>query len=318
MERLGVLLVLVGFSAWGFDRRAEAAEVLEKLYSGAATPQATATRLTFLGAQAFATEHLVDRWKRTTDAQRRSAMLEVLAEIATPLDEAESLLMRTVSDEELGHRMASAEALGRMKAKRAVSTLEVTLRDKAWGARKTAALALAKIGVASSGKALMAAARVEDDPDTRAVMLVAVGQVGAAKEKADLEQLLKHSSESTRLAAARALCLLGAPKGIAFAREGLKSSDVFQRQQAVRLFEGASTKVAAPVLTPVLRDSNDAVRATAARVLAQAGDASKVAWLVIESAHRTGEARLPYETELETLRLTDEARQSILRRAGLK
>ena len=60
------------------------------------------------------------------------------------------------------------------------------------------------------------------------------------------------------------------------------------------------------------------VRAAAGRVLFQAGDATKLDWLVLESAKAKGEERIPFENELEALHLSDEARRAILTRAGIQ
>ena len=68
----------------------------------------------------------------------------------------------------------------------------------------------------------------------------------------------------------------------------------------------------------MLKDTDDKVRARAARFLVQGGDGKSLDWLVIESAKAKGELRLVYEDELEKLRVTDEQRQAILKKAGLQ
>ncbi len=67
-----------------------------------------------------------------------------------------------------------------------------------------------------------------------------------------------------------------------------------------------------------LKDEAPRVRARAARLLAESGDRSQVAWLVLESARADGEAKLVFEDELEKLRVTDEQRNDVLKKAGLK
>ena len=111
---------------------------------------------------------------------------------------------------------------------------------------------------------------------------------------------------------------MGAPKCAPFAAKLLASSDRNERFQAVMLFEGASAKVSSPLLTPLLADADDTLRARAARILVQGGDLKRLDWLVVESARARGEVRLVYEGELEKLRLSDEQRRAILEKAGLR
>ena len=149
-------------------------------------------------------------------------------------------------------------------------------------------------------------------------MISAAGKAGDKKQIPALEALLKDDSESTRLAGGQALCALGAPKCAVFAGKLIASKDKNERFQGVMLFDGASAKVSSATLTPLLSDKDDKLRARAARILTQGGDPKSLSWLVIESAKAKGEIRLVYEDELERLRVTDEQRQAILKKAGLQ
>ena len=66
------------------------------------------------------------------------------------------------------------------------------------------------------------------------------------------------------------------------------------------------------------RDADQTVRAKAGRVLFQAGDASKLEWLVVESYKLRADQRGPFEDELEALRVSDEQRAGFLKKAGLQ
>ena len=76
-------------------------------------------------------------------------------------------------------------------------------------------------------------------------------------------------------------------------------------------------KQAAPALRPLLEDKDRSLAAGAARILYQGGDKTMLSWLVLASWNAKGEEKLAYEKELETLRLADDERKAILRKAGM-
>lgn len=283
---------------------------------GSVTPNQLVNKLVLFDAQKAGTAQLVLRLRRTSDERRRGRMLQVLSSIAVLSDDALSVSLAALGDEALGNRMAAAKTLGRLKSVNAVSALEGLLRDKATGARREAARALGALAQTRSGAALMAATQVEDEPETRALMLVAIGSVGDRAQTPALEPFLGASSESTRFAAAHALMRLGAASGEAFVKRALASADSLERLQGVQVLEGVSS----PLLNRMVNDPNDEVRATAARMLAQAGDARRIEWLVVESEKRKAEpnAQVFYEREIEKLRVSHETRDGILKKAGLR
>ncbi len=316
---MGLLLVgLCGQArAAGRNRDAEALALIDSFFEGSVSGNSLINRLSFFGSERMATQVLTDRLRRTVDPKRRGAMLEVLAQVAVPSDDGEVVLMRALGDETLGNRMSAAKALGRIKSAAALPKLEPMLADPVLGARREAARALGTIGKAKAGRALMAAAKAEEDLDTRGLMLVAVGRCGDQKQVAALGAYLEDPSGLTRFSAAQALCQLGAPKCQTFAKKLLASSEPLDRLQAIQLFEGVALLRAKPVLTLVLDDADHSVRAAAARVLAQAGDSTKTDWLIVESNKRENDpsAQLKYESEIEKLRVTPEQRAAILKKA---
>ncbi len=296
----------------------EAQQLLEHLASGQTGVNQAVNRLSFLDATTYASSALGDALKSTVEPARRGRMLEALALLAVPHPETENQLIVALLDDDVGHVRAACQALARIKSKKAVPRLRELLSARLIGSRRAAALALGAIGDPKAGGDLLKAAKLEEDPEVRALMLVSVGKAGDAKQAGGLEPFLEHSSESARNAAAQALCLLGSPRGVAHAKKLLASDDRFQRQQAVGLFDGAKLKVASPVLTPALADLDHVVRARAARILYQAGDTARLEWLVVESYKTPADQRLPYEDELERLRVSDEQRKAALTRAGLE
>ena len=148
-------------------------------------------------------------------------------------------------------------------------------------------------------------------------MLSALELVHDQKQQKGLEAFLASDSEGTRFAAAQSLCMMGNKKGLDFAKQLLVSEDPHTRLQGVQVFDGAPAKITKPLLTPLLKDTDDRVRANAARVMAVGGEKGMADWLVIESYKVSGDRRLRYEDEIEKLRLSDEDRKAVLQRAGL-
>lgn len=320
IRRASLLAVLLlGSFALAKDKMGETREVLSALGSGAMSATQAANRISFLGTEAAATDALAFALRQPLDTKVRNAYFEVLAQIATPHPELLTPATNAArSTDDLSFRMNGLRILGRLKQSSSVKVLTPLLTDKLLGVRRESAKALIAINGSKGAGDLLAAAKVEDDPETRALMLIGVGKLGDPKQAKGLESLLDSSSESTRLAATQALCALGSKKGLEAAKKLLASKDKYERVQGVMLFEGTSAKVATPVLTPMLQDPEVSVRARTAKLLAQGGDAKLIEWLVIESYKAPTDDRLVYETELEQLRLTDDQRASILKKAGLK
>lgn len=318
MTRLAWIFVLT-FSLGAVARpnnRAEAFKVIESFLAGQMGVNQLVNRLTFLGEEVTGADELVSAYRRAP-ARQQGLILQALTDLGVGTEDTEKTFLRALDSDDTSVVVTASRGLGKIKSQRAVPRLVSQLDAKLPVARREAARALGDIGAKKAGPPLMAAAKREDDLEARLVMLVSVGRTGDAKQVPALEALLKDESETTRAAAAQALCLLGAKQGVQYATKLLASDQVLDRLSAVLLFEGASARVAGPPLKAALADPSHKVRANAARVLAQGGDKTKVDWLVLESAKSAGEDKLAYEDQLEKLRLSDEARQAILRKAGL-
>lgn len=320
--RLGLAVALASLVAAASprdDQKArEAAELVDQLLKGEVTVNQAVNRISFLGQEAAASAMLAEVLPRPSPPSRKTAALQALAYLAVPHENVERALVASLDDDDVTRLRAACQALARIKGKSARPKLEKLLASKLLGVRRDAAKTLAVIGDPKSGAPLLKAAQAEDDPEARVDMLVAVGKSGDKKQAAALEPFLDSSSASARAGAAHALCLLGAPKGLAFAKKQLASEDRFERAQAVVLLDGLPSRVAGPLLEAALKDGDQTVRAKAGRVLYQGGDASKLEWLVVESYKLRADQRGPFEDELEALRLSDEQRQAFLKKAGLQ
>lgn len=319
IRRCLTLILLVSLVALGKPQQAaEAQQVLSQFLEGTMGLNQAINRIQFLGYESWVCHELLFALKRTAEKRKRAQILEFVVSI-TPRDrEVEQALLGLLTNEEVGEVMLASRGLARLKSELAVKPLIGLLAHKMLGIRREAARALGDIGKPAATAPLLKAAKAELELELKLLMITSAGRAGDKKQLPVFEALLKDDSESTRQAAAQALCLLGSPRGVQFAAKLLASEDRHERLQGVMLFEGASAKVASPVLVPVLDDKDDKVRARAGRILVQGGDAKRLDWLVIESARAKGEQRLVYEDELEKLRLSDEQRQAILKKAGLQ
>jgi HEAT repeat protein len=295
-------------------RRAEAQGLVDQIASGG-NAQSAVSRLKFLGQESWAASALSDLLARSADDRQRRAIVVALSLLGSSAGE--KALLATLRDDDGAIRMAAVQGLGRMGSK-AVGQMAPLLADKTMGVRKEAAKALGASREAKAAKALAEAVKGEGEPEARAAMLVALGETGDKKQVKVLEPFLENSSESARFAAAQGLCLLGAPKGLAFAKALLASKDKLERRQGLALFEGTKAKDSQAILKPLLADPDTTLAAGAARVLYQGGDATALEWLVLASHRANGEDKLVYETQIEALRLSDDQRKAILGKAGIR
>lgn len=293
--------------------RAEVDTLLQQLIAGASVPT-TISRLKYVGESDYAAEEIQEFMRKIVEERTRRNLTAVLA--ALEARGSEPLLAKLAKDPDSPVRMYAAQGLGRLKSRR-VDVLTPLLEDKSAGVRKEAARALGLSGNAAMSKPLLAAAKKEQEPEVRAELLVAAGRAGDAKQAPALKEFLASDSESTRFAAAKGLCSLGAPEGFAFANKLLGAQDRFVRRQGLELFEGVAAKKAEGSLKPLLDDKDRSIAAGAARILYQGGDKKMVDWLVLASFNAKGEEKLTYEKELETLQLADDQRKAILRKAGV-
>ncbi|RKH33585.1 HEAT repeat domain-containing protein [Corallococcus praedator] len=314
-----VLLPLAGLAAGSASAakraqsRKEADAVLAQVSQGGPVP-AAASRLRYLREESYAAEQLGPILRNTFEERTRRNLASLLASLGAR--QGESTLARLASDGDSTVRMYAAQGLAKLGSRNTAVVLPL-LDDKSSGVRREAARALGASRNPKMGKPLMAAAKTEQDVEVRAALLEAAGTSGDAKQKPGLKAYLDSDSESTRFAAARGLCRLGAPEGFAFAQKLLGNPDKFVRRQGLALFEGVPAKKASPVLSPLLKDADRAIAAASARMLHQGGDAAALDWLVLASWNAKGEEKLTYEKELETLQLADDRRKAILRKAGV-
>jgi HEAT repeat protein len=295
--------------------RTEVNSLLEELAKGRGQVQTTISRIKLSGEREYAAGEIQVIMRKLVDERTRRNFVSVLAGLEAR--GAEQALVMLAADPDSVVRMYAAQGLARIKSD-SVDALRPLLQDKSSGVRKEAARALGASGKAAVGKELLAAAKTETDLEVRAEMLVAIGKSGDAKQMPALKEFLASDSESTRFAAAKALCQLGSPDGFTFANKLLTAEDRFVRRQGLELYEGVPAKKAEPALRPLLEDKERTLAAGAARILYQGGDKRMLDWLVLASWNaKSPTEKDSYEKELEQLRLADDERKVILRKAGM-
>jgi HEAT repeat protein len=290
--------------------RAEASQAIAQLLAGGNAGTAL-SRIQYAGQEVFAAAELETRWPQLAEPRARREVATVLAGLGAK--RTEPLFISWLDDADATLRMLGAQGLGRLRSARG-GRLVPLLADGNSAVRREAARALGSLKDPRHGPALIKAAGTEGEPEVRAVMLISVGQSGHKHSAKALAGFLAHSSEATREAAVRALCLLGDARGFEQAKQLLASPDKFVRRKAVGLLEGAERKRARPLLLGALEDQDLRTAAQAARVLHLHGEPGMVEWLVLGSHRAAAEDKLAYEEPLEKLLVTSEQRQAILRK----
>ncbi|ATB32058.1 PBS lyase [Melittangium boletus DSM 14713] len=296
------------------ERRSATEGLVDEILDGGIAVPAAISRLRTLREEAYAAQLLERALPAVLEPRRLRDVTAVLAGLETRA--AEPTLLRLTGHDDGAVRMYAAQGLGKVRSPR-VDVLLPLLEDKSLGVRREAARALGATHNPRVGAPLVNAARTESDMQTRVLMLEAVGAAGDKKQVPVLKAFLDDSSETTRFAAARGLCLLGAPEGFAFARKLLSSEDKHVRRQGLALYEGVPQKQSEAALRPLLEDKDRTLAAGAARILSQGGDKTMLSWLVLASWNANGTDKLIYEKELETLQLADDQRKALLRAAGV-
>lgn len=295
-------------------RRAEASRAISMIAAGEQV-EANLSRLRYLGEERFAFGRLSTAFDQTFDDRVRRDIALALGALSRPGDE--WTLLRLLEDDDSAVRMHGLKGLHRARAKNDAAIVPL-LEDKSSGVRREAARVLGAMKKKALGAKLLKAAKVEGEPEVRAELLVAVGDSGDPKQIPGLQAFFESSSESARFAAARGLCRLGAPSGLAYADKLLRSADVYEREQGLALFEGVSAKISGPHLRPLLDGEDRALGARAARILHQGGAPKMIDWLVLASYSADDAVRPRIERELEQLNVDTSVRKAILARAGIR
>ena len=296
------------------ERRTQTQALVKEVLGGGLAVPTAISRLLILREEAYAAALIAKDLPQVLEPRRLRDVTAVLAGLETRA--AEPTLVELAGHEDGAVRMYAVQGLGKVRS-RHIDVMLPLLDDKSLGVRREVARALGATRNPKVGKPLLTSARADTDPQTRVLLLEAVGASGDKKQAPALKVFLDDSSESTRFAAARGLCLLGSPEGFAFARKLLASEDKHVRRQGLALYEGVAAKQAATALRPLLEDKDRPLAAGAARILYQGGDKTMMSWLVLASWNAQGEEKLTYEKELETLHLADDERKALLRKAGV-
>ncbi|MDJ0648031.1 MAG: HEAT repeat domain-containing protein [Xenococcaceae cyanobacterium MO_188.B19] len=119
----------------------------------------------------------------------RSAVVGAISKIAEeqPEERAFELLLQSLSDSSVNVRSEAAAALGNLRYKPAIPQLLELLQLQESESRKSAALALMKIGDSNSIEPLQKALEVESDPPVKPVIQLAINQLNKQSVDDDWE-----------------------------------------------------------------------------------------------------------------------------------
>jgi HEAT repeat protein/beta-lactamase regulating signal transducer with metallopeptidase domain len=189
-------------------------------------------------------------------------------------------------------RLAAAEALGRMEAKRSVPVLEAALGDQSAAVRRTVAWALGQIEDKSSVPAL-ARALSDQDGAVRETAVWALGQIeGAEAVPALAERLGRDSRVEVRRRAAWALGQIqdkSAAGPLGTALRGDRDAEV--RRTAAWALGQIEDAGSVPALAEAMRDSAEEVRQVSAWALGQIGPRRAPDALLRATGHDTPAVR---------------------------
>jgi HEAT repeat protein len=293
-------------------------DIVDAIVRGEGGVNVQLARARSMGKEAEVAKALEETSIRVSDRERLRNI--ALALVALMHAGGECTLMRMSQSSDPGTRMYAVQGLGQLKSKAAVPKMITLVGDKVPAVRREAARAVGAMRIETAAPGLLDAAKAETELEAKAAQIIAIGQVGGKKQVKALEKFLTDDpSESTRRAAARALCTLGEKSGLEYAKKMLSSDDQQDHLDAVKLFEDAKAEVAAPVLEPLLNSRNVRMAAAAAHMLYTGGNTKMLEWLVLRAARsKEIDDRLIYEHELESIGITDKQRHEINARNGIQ
>ncbi|NOZ29360.1 MAG: tetratricopeptide repeat protein, partial [Chloroflexi bacterium] len=150
--------------------------------------------------------------------------------------EAIPALIQLLQDENEDVRRATAEALGKLKAREAIPTLIQLLQDEAWPVRQAAAEALGKLEAREAIPALIQLLQDEAGFVRRATA-EALGKLKAREAIPTLIQLLQDEDRDVRWAAAQALTALPPEMVLSALRPLWAHPDPWVRREVIPLYE---------------------------------------------------------------------------------
>ena len=172
----------------------EAMRLVDSLAKGV-SPDRDLARVKYLGEEEFVSFEFMKILERGADEHLREALSYALSLLGSHA--AEVPLSHLLRDEDAAVRLNAAQGLRTESPARSWRPLVPLLKDPAPGVRAAAGKALGSMRAARAAPALMAAARVEGEPEVRSTLLTARrGTPVTAAPQAALVPFLSVSSEA--------------------------------------------------------------------------------------------------------------------------
>lgn len=179
-----------------------------------------------------------------------------------------SILKEALTDTQPSVRGAAAAALGDLNAMEAVPSLEEAIHDRLPAVRAAAIVSLAELGATSSVSAIREALQDANLP-VRAAAVSSLLHLGVPYDAVSetVHELAQNVDPGVRSAVARALSKAKDPQAIQALKSFLEDPLPRPRIAAVRSLGQTGGASEIPVLKAMLRDQDEAVRATAGGAL---------------------------------------------------
>ena len=210
-----------------------------------------------------------DRVRQATTAsnpEERATALRILGEVKDP--RGLSILQQALTDTQPSVRGAAAAALGDLQLKEAIPFLEEAIRDRLPAVRAAAIVSLGELRATTSVSAIRAALHDVNLP-VRAAAVSSLLHLGVpyGQVAETIHELAQHADPGVRSAVARALSKAKEPQAIDALESFLEDPLPRPRIAAVRSLGQTGGVSEIPVLKRMLRDQDEAVRATAGGAL---------------------------------------------------
>ncbi len=194
-------------------------------------------------------------------------------------------LLKALKDSDWGVRRSAAEALANIGLETAIPGLLKALEDSDWYVRWKAVEALGEIGSETAIPGLLKALE-DSDKYVRMKAVEALGKIGSETAIPGLLKALKDSDESVRGNAAFALAKIGSETAIAELLKALEHSD-----NALEALTEIETETAIAGLLKALEHSDEGVRGNAAFALGKIGSETAIAGLLKALEHSDEDVR---------------------------
>ncbi|MBI5199732.1 MAG: HEAT repeat domain-containing protein [Nitrospirae bacterium] len=196
----------------------------------------------------------------------QESAVTALVEIGTEVEQ----LLPMLSSKESDFRKNIALLLGRLKAKKAVSSLGFVIKDESPEVREAVVKALGMIGGEEAGRFLISAL-TDEEPRVKMASAIAIGEISYKKGIDSLIILLKDENSRVRAAVARGIGKLKNPAAVLPLIELLDDKDPMVRISVIESLGEIGDMSALPYLLRLLKEKDPELKKITIRTLSKLG-----------------------------------------------